>query len=134
MIKLTNSAKRWLAATAVTGLLIIAPHTRADDQEDFLLLMNQYLELGNMVVDTAERPEASIFLAIEGIFEVYENRRDAPGAVKHFERLLAEHGDNQTVRNLIRFKLRDIYKETDQVDKALEQLDLIVSENASLTQ
>ena len=119
----------WWIAPLLLALVLAAP-AKADDEEDFLLLMNQYLALGNAVVDTAERPEGAIFLAIEGIFEVYEQRRDAPSAIKHFERLLEEHGDNQTVRNLIRFKLRDIYKETGQSDKALEQLDLIVAENA----
>jgi hypothetical protein len=127
---LTQAARVLLASAAViTALLMTAP-AQASEQEDFLQLMNQYLALGNAVVDTAERPEAAIFLAIEGIFEVYEQRRDAPGAVAHFERLLEQFGDNQTVRNLIRFKLRDIYKETGEADKALEQLDLIVAENA----
>ncbi len=120
----------WLLSAALASTLLVAP-AQAADEEDFLLLMNQYLTLGNAVVDTAERPEAAVFLAIEGIFEVYEQRRDAPSAVQHFERLLREHGSNQTVRNLIRFKLRDIYKETGQSDKALEQLDLIVAENAA---
>ena len=120
----------WLAALGLATLLAAVP-AGAGEEEQFLALMNSYLTLGNTVVDTAERPEAAVFLAIEGIFEVYEKRRDAPGAVKHFERLLEEHGENLTVRNLIRLKLRDIYKETGQTDKALEQLDLIVAENAS---
>jgi tetratricopeptide (TPR) repeat protein len=122
---------RRLAAPAAALLLLLAPHASAGEEEEFLELMNQYLSLGNMVVDTAERPEGSIFLAIEGIFEIYEDRRDAPGAIKHFENLLREHGNNLAVRNLIRFKLRDIYKETGQVEKALEQLDAIVAENAA---
>ena len=120
-----------LASTAMAAMLLATAPAHANEQEDFLELMSQYLALGNAVVDTAERPEAAIFLAIEGIFEVYEQRRDAPNAVQHFERLLEQHGDNQTVRNLIRFKLRDIYKETGQMDKALEQLDLLVAENAA---
>lgn len=132
-IRWIRAGKSLLASTAITAAVLAAPGAgAAGDQEAFVDLMNQYLALGNAVVDTAERPEAAIFLAIEGIFEVYEKRRDAPNAIQHFERLLREHGENQTVRNLIRFKLRDIYKETGQSDKALEQLDLIVAENARL--
>lgn len=122
-----------LASTAVTAALLLAPTANANEQEDFLQLMNQYLALSNAVVDTAARPEAAVYIAIEGIFEVYEQRRDAPSAVQHFERMLEQYGDNQTVRNLIRLKLRDIYKETGQTDKALQQLDLIVAENAKLS-
>lgn len=125
--------KGLLASTAVTAALLMAPAASANEQEDFLQLMNQYLALSNAVVDTAARPEAAVYIAIEGIFEVYEQRRDAPSAVQHFERMLNEYGDNQTVRNLIRLKLRDIYKETGQTDKALQQLDLIVAENARLS-
>ncbi len=110
--------------------LLATPRAMAQEEERFVALMTQYLLLAGTVVDIAERPESAIFLAIEGIFEVYEQRRDAPSAIKHFERLLRDHGDKRTVRNLIRFKLRDIYKETGQQDKALEQLDLIVAENA----
>ena len=124
--------KGLLASTAVTAVLL-APSANANEQEDFLQLMNQYLALSNAVVDTAARPEAAVYIAIEGIFEVYEQRRDAPSAVQHFERMLKEYGDNQTVRNLIRLKLRDIYKETGQTDKALQQLDLIVAENARIS-
>lgn len=128
-----QTGKGLLASSVITAAMMVAPGaSAAGEQEAFVDLMNQYLALGNAVVDTAERPEAAIFLAIEGIFEVYEQRRDAPNAIQHFERMLREHGENQTVRNLIRFKLRDIYKETGQSDKALEQLDLIVAENARL--
>ena len=128
-----QTSKGLLASSVIAAAILVAPGaSAAGEQEAFVDLMNQYLALGNAVVDTAERPEAAIFLAIEGIFEVYEQRRDAPNAIQHFERLLREHGENQTVRNLIRFKLRDIYKETGQSDKALEQLDLIVAENARL--
>ena len=128
-----RTGKGLLASTMITAAILVSPGAvAASEQEAFVDLMNQYLALGNAVVDTAERPEAAIFLAIEGIFEVYEQRRDAPNAIQHFERMLKDYGENQTVRNLIRFKLRDIYKETGQSDKALEQLDLIVAENARL--
>ena len=122
----------WTCLVPLIAVVVLyAPVSQAaDEQQRFVTLMNNYLDLVNSVVDSAERPEAAVFMAIEGIFEVYEQRRDAPSAVRHLEGLLAEHGDNRTVRNLIRFKLRDIYKETGQQDKALEQLDLIVADNA----
>ncbi len=113
-------------------LALSAPIANAqspDEQAQFVQLMNQYLDLSEQVVSIASRPEATIFMAVEGIFEVYEQRKDAPGAIKHLERILAD-SSNQTVRNIVRLKLRDIYKETGQADKALEQLDLVIQENS----
>ena len=101
-----------------------------DDPGKYVGLMSQYLTLTEQVSDVASRPESTLFLAVEGIFEIYEQRRDAPAAIKHLERILADHGNNRTLRNIVRLKLRDIYKETGQGDKALEQLDLMIDENA----
>ncbi|MEM9305549.1 MAG: hypothetical protein AAGE01_25795 [Pseudomonadota bacterium] len=133
MKPLAATARGFAAATLLLTSALATPAAFAQDEERFIGLMSSYISLANAVVDTAERPETAIYLAIEGIFEVYEQRRDAPAAVKHLERLLDAHGDNQTVRNLIRFKLRDIYKETGRQEEALAQLDLIVAENAAVT-
>lgn len=121
--------------TALVLMLAITPAAVAqpnpEEGERFVRLMSQYLQLADQVVQIASHREAAVFLALEGVFEVYEQRRDAPGAVRHLERMLKDYGSDPTVRNLIRFKLRDIYKETGQADKALEQLDLIIKENAT---
>jgi len=101
----------------------------SSEQAQFIDLMNKYMALSEQVVESASRPESTIFMAVEGIFEVYEQRKDAPGAIEHLERILADT-NNQTVRNIVRLKLRDIYKETGQMDKALGQLDLVIKENS----
>ncbi|MEM7707845.1 MAG: hypothetical protein AAF358_19995 [Pseudomonadota bacterium] len=120
-----------LLTTAILASLWLTP-VRAQDANaaQFVTLMNDYLSLADKVVDTAERREAAVFLAIEGIFEVYEQRRDAPSAVQHLNRILDSYENDRVVRNLVRFKLRDIFKETGDAEKALEQLDLIIAENA----
>ncbi len=112
------------------GPAAAADQPDAQKMDHFVTLMSKYLSLADQVVSVANRQDAAIFLAIEGIFEVYEQRKDAPGAVRHLNRILETHAQDRTVRNLVRFKLRDIYKETGQMDKALEQLDLIISENS----
>jgi len=101
-----------------------------DNPEQFIGLMSRYLDLANQVVDTANRPEATVFLAIEGIFEIYEQRRDVSGAERHLKQLIDSYGNDRTLRNLVRLKLRDVYKESGQSEKALEQLDLLIKENA----
>lgn len=132
-----SSAAAWLAGPALAAMLIGGSLASAPvygkDEIDYIAMMQSYLSLVNDAVDTVGRPEAAAMLGIEGIFEIYEQRRDAPGAVAHYERLLEAHGENRTVRTLLRLKLRDIYKETGQSDKALQQLDLIIAENAAAT-
>lgn len=115
----------------ILGILAISnPAAAAENPEKFVSLMSQYLGLANQVVDTASRPQATAFLAIEGIFEIYEKRRDVNGAIAHLEDIIDKYGTDPTIRNLVRLKLRDVYKESGQSDKALEQLDLLIKENA----
>ena len=127
-----KTVKLLMASTVICLGLSGAPAQAQDvnEQAQFIGLMSQYLELSNQIVALTGTPEGAIFMAVEGIFEVYEERRDAPSAIKHLERIL-DDTRNQTVRNIVRLKLRDIYKETGQSDKALEQLDMIIKENAS---
>jgi predicted negative regulator of RcsB-dependent stress response len=120
-----------LAITLVASPLCFAQNPGPEEGQKFVRLMSDYLQLADQVVDVASHREAAVFLALEGIFEVYEKRHDAPSAVTHFQRLLKENSGNPTVKNLIRFKLKDIYKKTGQTDKALEQLELIIKENAA---
>ncbi len=116
------------------ALLACLPFTTAQAQNpgqarEFVSLMSDYMSLVDQVVAASGNEEAAVFMAIEGIYEVYEHGKDAPGAIRHFERLLEEYGDNRTVRTMLRLKMRDIYKEIGQPDKVLEQLDLIIAEN-----
>ena len=68
--------KTYIRTVVLLGILAISTSASAkDNPEQFIGLMSQYLGLANQVVDTASRPEATAFLAIEGIFEIYEQRR-----------------------------------------------------------
>ena len=120
----------WLATVGLTlSLLVATPVIAQDERLAHLDVMSSYLALIDQAVDMAGRPESASMLAIEGIFEVYEQRRDAKGAIEHFQGLLVKHQSNRAVRTIIRMKLRDIYKEIGELDKALEQLDLVIAEN-----
>ena len=121
-----------LSTAVIAAMMAFGTNSYAadDDPAKYVGLMSQYLTLTEQVSDVTSRPASTLFLAVEGIFEIYEQRRDAPAAVEHLEQILADHGNNRTLRNIVRLKLRDIYKETGQSDKALEQLDLIIDENA----
>ena len=79
----------------------------------------------------ASEPDTAVYLAIEGITEVYENRGEKAKAIPHLLAIVEQSANNRALRNVARFKLRDLYNETGRSDKALEQLELIIQENAN---
>ncbi|MCG8459280.1 MAG: tetratricopeptide repeat protein [Holophagales bacterium] len=124
-----------LTAIAVAAVFLLAGSGLAASGEqeassEFIGVMSGYLELSDQLVEMAARPETSIYFAIEGIVEIHEARGERAEAITHLKRMLEQHGDNQTVRNLIRFKLRDLYNQTGQAAKALEQLEQVLKENS----
>lgn len=100
-----------------------------ETQQAFISVMDGYLDLSRDVVDIAAKRETTVFLAIEGIVEIYEARNDMDRAIEHLERIMIAYPDNLVIRNLVRFKLKDIYVETGRADKALEVLDALIAEN-----
>lgn len=121
-----------LIAAILFSIIAMTPVAHAKDEAEtaaFIQLMSEYLDVSRKVVELANSPQGAAYLAVEGIYEIYEQQRDAPSAIAHYQRLLEESRGNQAIRNLIRFKLRDIYRETSQPKKALEQLDLVLAEN-----
>jgi len=122
-----------LVALFASGLFSSAsgqPSPEEEQAREFIDLMANYLGLSNHWVETASKPETAVFLAIEGIIEVYEERREKAKAIPHIERIVEKNADNRSVRNIARFKLRDLYKETGRSDKAIEQLELVIAENS----
>lgn len=109
-----------------TGSSHAAGEGAPTDPQGFINLMHDYLDLGQQWVSMAETPSASAYLAIEGIVEIYEQRGAKPQAIGHLNRLLTGGRTTPVVETLIRFKLRDLYNETRQGDKALAELDRIL--------
>ena len=133
--RLRRQTRLLSAVAAVFAVLLLAGSVPvAGDEEqsskEFIGVMSGYLQLSDHLVEMAARPETTIYFAIEGIVEIYEAKGERAQAIGHLQRMLEEHGDNQTVRNLIRFKLRDLYNQTGQSAKALEQLEQVMKENS----
>ena len=123
--------RNMLLMIAFSTLAISSVHAEESfaEQEAFIEIMDGYLDLSRDVVDLASKQETTIFLAIEGIVEIYEGREEMGRAIDHLNKIMQAYPDNRTVRNLVRFKLKDIYVETGQTDKALQVLDAIIEEN-----
>jgi predicted negative regulator of RcsB-dependent stress response len=128
-MKTFNRTKVWLTIVAVAGCLMFSP-VQAQDQQRFLDTMVKYLEIADHWTTLASQPVAATFFAVEGIVETYEQRGEKAQAIQHLARLLEQSGGNPVVENIVRFKLRDLYRDTGQSDKALAELDRIFMENA----
>ena len=121
-----------LAGLALTLNAAVTTQANAEDlseQQTFIEVMDGYLDLSRDVVELASAPETTIFLAVEGIVEIYEGRGQKADAVEHLQRIMQTHADNRVVKNIVRFKLKDIYVETGQPDKALQVLDELIQDN-----
>ena len=89
--------------------------------------MDDYLSFANKWVKTVSSEEAAIFIVIEQIEELYENKGERLQTVPELRKILAKHVNNPTVRKLVHFKLAEIYKDTGQASKALQELHAIAS-------
>ena len=129
-MKTFNGMKVWPVVVAIMGFLMFSPVQAEDQREKFLDTMVKYLEITDRYVALASEPAAAVFFAMEGIVELYEQRGETAQAIPHLERLLEQNSGNPVVENIVRFKLRDLYRDTGQGNKALAQLDRVFAANA----
>lgn len=124
--------KRIAIVIALMFTTAMAVPAFAEDDEDhhaFLETVDSYLEISEKFITLADRKEAAVFFAVEGIVEIYEDRGEQANAVPALVKILEQYPDNQTVRNIVRFKLRDVYRETGMADRALAELEAVIAEN-----
>ena len=137
MIKLSS---RFLL---IGGLALLTPSLQANpslpgadevyvEEEIFIDAIDTlggYMDVSERFIRLAGRPEAAIFFAIEGIVEIYEQRNELALAPPHLQKILNKYPDNKTIRNIVRFRLRDVYNDTGRSDLALRELEAIIAEN-----
>lgn len=118
-----------LTLGAGTAFVAVADDEPTSEELAFIEVLDKYLSLAQRVVDIASRREAVVFLAVEDITEIYNDRGEAAKGIEHLKRIMGQLPDDRTLRTIIRFKLRDLYQETGMTDKALAELDQIITEN-----
>ncbi|ETW92728.1 MAG: hypothetical protein ETSY1_42375 [Candidatus Entotheonella factor] len=128
--------KSFIAALVVMAVLLTGLSSVASDRDGehgdemkFINLMDKYLALSQRVAEIASQPDASVFLAIEGIVEIYEERGEMDQAIEHLNRVIKESPNNRSLRTIARFKLREIYGDLDMRSKALSELDQIIADH-----
>ncbi|MEM6946086.1 MAG: tetratricopeptide repeat protein [Pseudomonadota bacterium] len=117
-----------IAATMLSAATLTAAPAQADDL-DLIEQLQGYLQISEQFIDLVNRKEAAVFFAVEGIVEIHEERGDQAKAIPTLQAFLEKYPDDQAVRNIIRFKLRDLYRETGQADLAIAELEVVVEEN-----
>lgn len=118
-----------LIAAILMSIALAAPAAADEQEEDFIEEYQGYLTIAEQYLDLANRKEAAVFFAIEGIVEIHEARGEQAQAIPLLKAFLDEYPEDQTVRNVIRFKLRDLYRETGQTDLAIAELTTVIAEN-----
>jgi hypothetical protein len=118
----------------VMGLLVLAPAVppveAEEDPSHYISLVESYLDLLDHMRETAADPRSALVLAQSSIKEIYEKKGQKLEAATELRKILDGLTD-PAARTALRFTISDIYKEAGQMDRSLEELRLIVSENKS---
>jgi hypothetical protein len=95
----------------------------------YIDVMEKYLYVVDHLARLADNPAASGVAAVMNANELLKSKPQ--DAIDYFNRVLPDV-KNESVRRAIRLQLADLYKKSDQPDKALEQMrELMVSAPAS---
>ena len=121
--------KKLMIATVMLASATFAVPASAQEEEEFLGLFQGYLDIAEQFVGLANRTDAAVFFAVEGIVEIHEERGEQAKAIPQLKKVLDIYPDNQPVRNIVHFKLRDLYRDTGQSDLALAELEVLIEEN-----
>lgn len=92
----------------------------------FINLLSTYLDVADHWVEMLSQREKAIYLAAEGIKELYENKGNKLDAVPHLRKIAQRYPGNRVIQAVIHFEIRDIYKDSGQPDKALEELEKVI--------
>ena len=93
--------------------------------KSFLGIMETYLNVAERYVKMVSAEETTIYIVVERMVEIYEAKGEKMNAIPELREILSRYGDNATIRNVIHFKIAEIYKETGQAGKALDELKMI---------
>ena len=121
--------KMMIVAVVAVSAMFAAPVHAQEEEGAFIELFQGYLDVADNWVGMANRTDATVFFAIEGVVEIYEDQGDKAKAIPVIRAVLDKYPENQAVRNIVRFKLRELYRETGQASMALAELDAVIEEN-----
>ena len=98
---------------------------RSPESIQFIEAMRGYLEVIDRFSAIAQDPASSGIAAVLSAGEIFRNRSPEE-AINFYTKLLPET-KNEAVQRAIRIQLAELYKNTNQQDKALEQLRTLIT-------
>lgn len=119
-----------LVVFGVTTTHAQAQQPDIEAMKNFLSLMDQYLNISGRWVEMISNEDEAVFLAVEGIVEIYEQKGNKMDAVPALREIMKNYPNNRKIRTAIQFKIRDILKDNGKYDEALKVLLDIVKENS----
>ena len=103
-------------------------NTKAVEAFNNIEMMEKYVNFLKGWVETIEKPQNSVGIAINSLKEIYTKKGELDKAEQALLKAL-ESVNNRGARTLIRFNLGEIYQETNKPEKAAEQFLKIIEEN-----
>lgn len=127
-----KSIKSMVLVTVVSLVICLGNTVKAQDPDaameqldmmrNFLSMMNEYLNISQKFVNCLKDDDLSVFLVAESMIELHEKKGAKLNAIPDLRKLADQYKDRNVVRKAILFKIKDIYKDNQQFDKAMEVL------------
>jgi len=119
-----------VAPALIVGLFARPAHAQEDrlrspEAIQFIEAMRGYLEVIDRFSAIAQDPASSGIAAVLSAGEIFRNR--SPEEAINFYTKLLPDTKNEAVQRAIRIQLAELYKNTNQQDKALEQLRTLIT-------
>lgn len=89
---------------------------------DFMSLMSEYLTVANKFVTNLKDDDISVYLIAESMTEIYEKKGSKADAIPALRILAEKNRGNKVAYKAVMFKIKDIHKENNELDKALAVL------------
>ena len=100
-----------------------------EEAEHRMQMMGGRIQFIERWQEAVRHPSQAVMMATQAIVEIADQAERMEAAVEQLNDLL-ESVERVEARNAIRFALKEIYQETNQYNKALEQMRLVIMENA----
>lgn len=121
---------RTLLAGVVCVLFLGAGNSHAADEfeeletmQRFISLVSDYVEFNHRWLELIDSRDGVAQMSAEGISEIHEERGRPLEAIPALRELARQYPKGSTARRAIHWKIKDIYKDAGQFDKALEEIE-----------
>lgn len=95
--------------------------------QSFLGMLDKYLTVMGKWSQMLSKRETTALLVAERVVDIYEQKGSKTAAIPELRKMLEKYRDNAPIRHMLHFKISEIYKDSGQPDKALEELRAIVA-------